>query len=155
MNEETTKIIKEEISALVSQLGIEAEIEISVEEQAEDKIINIQLESPQAAFLIGFHGETLQSLQLVISFLCHRILGQWAKVLVNVGDYRQKREEQLQRLALSLAMKAKFSGEVQTIPNLSPSERRFVHLVLSENPDVYSESEGEGKQRQLTIKPKK
>lgn len=155
MNEEKTKIIKKEVSALISQLGIEAEIKISIEEQAEEKIISLQLESPQAASLIGFHGETLQSLQLVISFLCHRILGQWVKVLVNVGDYRQKREEQLQRLALSLAMKAKFSGEVQTIPNLSASERRFVHLVLSENPDVYSESEGEGKQRQLTIKPKK
>jgi len=155
MNEEKTKIIKEEVFALISQLGIEAEIEISTEEQAEEKIINLQLESSQTASLIGFHGETLQSLQLVISFLCHRILGQWVKVLVNVGDYRQKREEQLQRLALSLAMKAKFSGEVQTMPNLSASERRFVHLVLAENPDVYSESEGEGKQRQLTIKPKK
>ncbi len=155
MNEKEIKAIEREVSALVSQLEIEAEVKISIEDQGGEKIINLQMESPQAASLIGFHGEILQALQLIISFMCHKKLGQWVKVLVNVGDYRQKREEQLQRLALSLAMKAKFSGEVQTIPNLSASERRFIHLVLSENPDVYSESEGEGKQRQLTIKPKK
>ncbi len=155
MNEEEIKAMEKEVSVLISQLEIEAEVKISVEDQGGEKIISLQMESPQAASLIGFHGEVLQSLQLIISFMCHKKLGQWVKVLVNVGDYRQKREEQLQRLALSLAMKAKFSGEVQTIPNLSASERRFIHLVLSENPDVYSESEGEGKQRQLTIKPKK
>ncbi len=155
MNEKEIKAIEGEVSALISQLEIEAEVKISVEDQGGEEIINLQMESPQAASLIGFHGEILQALQLIISFMCHKKLGQWVKVLVNVGDYRQKREEQLQRLALSLAMKAKFSGEVQTIPNLSASERRFIHLVLSENPDVYSESEGEGKQRQLTIKPKK
>lgn len=155
MTEKEIKKIKEEVLALISQLEIEAEVNISVQDSEEEKVINLQLESPQAASLIGFHGETLQALQLIISFLCHKILGQWVKVLVNVGDYRQKREEQLQKLAISFAMKAKFSGEIQTIPNLSASERRLVHLALSENPDVYTESEGEGRQRQITIKPKK
>ncbi|MBU2577418.1 single-stranded DNA-binding protein, partial [Patescibacteria group bacterium] len=119
------------------------------------KAFNIYLDSPEAALLIGFHGETLQSLQLIFSFLAHKLTGEWYKVSVDVGDYKQKREEQLRKLALNLAVKAKLSGEAQSIPNLNANERRLIHLVLAENPDVLSESEGEGRQRVLIIKPKK
>lgn len=147
--------LKTEIETLISDLGIQAKVEISVtSDNQESEIVGVQIESEQAAYLIGFHGETLQSLQLVISFLVHRTLGQWFRVLVNVGDYRQKREDQLAKLALNLAMKAKFSGEQQIIPNLTASERRIVHLALADRTDVYTESEGEGSQRQLTIKPR-
>jgi spoIIIJ-associated protein len=151
MNEEITGLLKTEISALLNDMGVEAEVEIKEEEE---KTL-IHLESPDAALLIGFHGETLQSLQLIFSFLVHKLTGEWDKVSVDVGDYRQKREEQLEKLALNLAAKAKLSGEEQTIPNLNANERRLIHLFLSENPDVYSESEGEGRQRVLVIKPKK
>ncbi len=89
-----------------------------------------------------------------MSFLIHKSLGSWVKVMVNVGDYRQRREEQLKKLAMTLAMKVKFSGEAQTVPNLSPAERRIVHIALTDHPDVCSESEGEGRDRQLVIKPK-
>ncbi len=155
MTKEEAILIEKEILDLLAQLEIQAQVKITSEEQEEGEILNLQLESDQAASLIGFHGETLQALQLILSFVCHQKLNRWVKTMVNVGDYRQKREDQLQRLALSLAMKAKFSGETQVIPNLNSSERRFVHLLLADNPDVFSESEGEGRQRQLTIKPKK
>jgi len=155
MNEEELKIIEKEVQDLLEEIGINAEATISSEKEEEGEIINLQLESQETASLIGFHGETLQALQLIYSFIVHRKLGRWVKILVNVGDYRQRREEQLRKLALSLAMKAKFSGEIQTIPNLNASERRFIHLTLTEHPDVCSESEGEGRQRVLTIKPKK
>jgi len=156
MNNEELKNIQDEVIALISQIGVDAGVVISVSKQDEEEIINIQLETASdQVSLIGFHGENLQALQLIISFLCHKKLGNWAKVLVNVGDYRQKREEQLKNLALSLAMKAKFSGEIQTLPNLSASERRFIHILLVDNPDVSTESEGIGHQRMLTIRPKK
>lgn len=144
--------IKVETEKLLADLEIKGEA--SVEYDSDNQVVNLQVESPEAAFLIGFHGETLQALQLILSFLVHRLLGDWVKVSVNVGDYRQRREEQLKRLALSLAQKVKFSGEAQIIPNLSPSERRVVHLALADHPEVTSESEGEGRNRVLTIKPK-
>ena len=152
MNKDALLKIQTEVNRLLTELGVKAEAVASFDE--ENGIINLQIESPEAAFLIGFHGETLQALQLILSFVSHKISGDWIKVVVNVGDYRQKREEQLRRLALNLAMKAKFSGEVQTIPNLSAAERRIVHLALTNHPEVVSESEGEGRQRILTIKPK-
>lgn len=150
MNEEQLKKIKEITEQLITDLGFLAEVVV----QSEEEQINIQIESPEAAALIGFHGENLQAIQLVLSFMAHKALGEWTRVNVNVGDYRQKREEQLTKLALSLATKAKFSGETQAIPNLSASERRIVHLALTNHPDVISESEGEGRERTLTIKPK-
>jgi len=137
---------------LLTEIGLECEVKTEFDEKV--RVIKIQIDSPEAALLIGFHGETLQSLQLILSFMTHQILREWIKVNVNVGDYRQKREEQLKKLALNLAMKAKFSGETQIIPNLSASERRIIHLVLADHPEVISESEGEGRNRVLTIKPK-
>lgn len=150
-NDQLTKI-KEATSELLTEIGLKGEVKTEFDEEA--RIIKIQIESPETALLIGFHGETLQSLQLILSFMAHKILNEWIKVNVNVGDYRQKREEQLKKLALNLAMKAKFSGETQIIPNLSASERRIIHLALADHPEVVSESEGEGRNRVLTIKPK-
>jgi spoIIIJ-associated protein len=152
MNKDDLAKIQAEANSLLTELGVEAEVVASFDE--ENGVVNLQIESPEAAFLIGFHGETLQALQLILSFISHKVLGDWTKVAVNVGDYRQKREEQLRRLAINLAMKAKFSGEVQSIPNLSAAERRIIHLALTDHPDVASESEGEGRQRVLTIKPR-
>jgi len=153
--EEIAKIQKEMVS-FIDEFGLETQIHLSFDDQSDQNgALICQIESPQAAALIGFHGETLQSLQLIASFLVHKVHGEWVKILVNVGDYREKREEQLHKLALSLAMKAKFSGEAQALPNLSSSERRYIHLILAENPDVYTESEGEGRDRLLMIKPKK
>lgn len=157
MNQQELDEIQKLTSELISDLGIGATVKVnsaSSLSEAKEEMINVQVDSEQAASLIGFHGEALQSLQLIVSFLAHKSLGKWFKVLLNVGDYRQKREEQLQKLALNLAMKAKFSGEQQVIPNLTAAERRIIHLALADRTDIYTQSEGEGKQRQLTIRPK-
>lgn len=152
MNKDNLKKIEKKAKELLAALEVEAETR--VEEIEEDSLIRINLETEEAASLIGFHGETLHALQLILSFMVHKELGQWVKLVVDIAGYREKREEQLKKLALNLAMKAKFSGETQMIPNLLPSERRLVHLTLSDHPDVDSVSEGEGRQRVLMIRPK-
>ena len=152
MTKEELAKTKLQAENLISELGVAAEVK--VEWDKELNILSFQLESENAASLIGFHGETLQSIQLILSLVIHKVIGRWIRVLVNVGDYRQKREEQLKKLALNLAMKVKFSGEVQTVPNLSASERRIIHLALADHPDVVTQSEGEGRERELVIKPK-
>lgn len=152
MTKEELKKIEQEIKAFISELEIPVTIKADFDEVS--GVVNVQLDSEEAAALIGFHGETLQAIQLILSFVVHKSSGEWVKTLVNVGDYRQKREEQLKKLALNLAMKVKFSGEAQAVPNLTPSERRAIHLILANHPDVYTESEGEGKERQLVIKSK-
>jgi spoIIIJ-associated protein len=152
MSKDQIEKFRSQVEELLSDLEIEAQAEVTADE--ENQVLSVQLESPQAAMLIGFHGETLHSLQLILSFAAHKIFEEWTRVVINVGDYRQKREEQLKKLALNLAMKAKFSGETQAIPNLNATERRIIHLALADHPDVVSQSEGVGRERILTIKPK-
>lgn len=152
--EELTKITKA-IESLISELDVGAGVKILCEPEGETEAVVIQIESPNPALLIGYHGETLGALQTLSSFFVHQATGRWIKALVNVGDYRQKREEQLHHLALNLAMRAKFSKEPQTVTNLTAGERRIIHLFLADHPDVCTESEGEGKERQLLIKPRK
>lgn len=153
MTKEELEKIKTAAEELMIDLGVAAKVKVNFDKESD--LINVDIDSEEAAaVLIGFHGETLQAIQLILSFMIHKSLEKWVKVLVNVGDYRQKREEQLRKLSLNLAMKVKFSGESQVIPNLTASERRMVHLILADHPDVCTQSEGEGEQRQLFVKLK-
>jgi spoIIIJ-associated protein len=81
-------------------------------------------------------------------------VGDWRRLAVNVGDWRERQEEQLTKLAKEVAERAKQTGQVQPLYNLTPSQRRVVHLVLSEDPDIETESTGEGPERYLMVKPK-
>lgn len=148
-----TKEIKKLTEELLEQLLIKGTVEVA--EDSQSQIFNIQIETEDSGYLIGFHGDTLAAFQLILSLMLFKKVGSWVKILVNVGDYRERRQEQLKRLALNLAQKVKFSGESQVVPDLSASERRMVHLALADHPDVFTESEGEGDERRLVIKLKK
>lgn len=132
-------------------LGVEAKTEISEDEQG---TVHVNLESSDPGILIGYHGETLSSFQLILSMIVYRKLGEWTRILVDVGDYRQRREEQLKTLALNAAKRVKFSGESYAMSYLTPAERRLVHLILADHPEVVTESEGEGRNRRVIVKPK-
>jgi len=96
----------------------------------------------------------LAAFQLILSLVINKKLETWTRILVNVNDYRQKREESLKMVALNAAQKVKFSNEAAVLTNLSPSERRIIHLTLADHPDVESLSEGQGQERRLVIKPR-
>jgi len=151
MEEEKLKVIKEVLKEILGQLGIEANFKL--EEKEGTVFVNLETSTP--GILIGYHGRTLFSLQRIISLIVYRRVGEWLKIILNVGDYRQRREETLKRMALSLAQKVKFSGQEQALPPMSSAERRIIHLVLSGDPEIATESRGEGKERRVVVKPKK
>lgn len=155
-NKLDAKAIKtaEEVTTELLKL-LEIEAKIKVEEDKENKAIKIQIETSDPGILIGYHGETLSSLQMLLGIIVSKKVGEWTRIVVNIGDYRQRREEVLERMALSAAQKAKFSGEPVILPPLSAQDRRVIHLTLSGHPDVTSESEGEGESRRLIVKPRK
>lgn len=146
------KTVKETAEELLKLLKVEAKLEVV--EDKENEAIKVQIETEEPGILIGHHGEALNALQLILGLTMSKKLDQWQRIIVNVGDYREKREEQLKNLALNTAQKVKFSGQATTIPNLTSFERRIVHLVLADHPDVTTESEGEGETRRLAVKPK-
>ena len=149
----TEEVIKKIAEELLQHLEIE-EPEVSLEED-EDGVFHLSIETRDSGILIGYHGENIYALQLILSLIVYKKLGSWQRIVVDVGDWREKREEQLKRMALAAAQRVKFSGESVVMPYLSAAERRIVHLALAENPDVETRSEGEGRERRLIVETKK
>ena len=145
-----TKTFEKITNELFSLLETKVGLEIKKEEDG----VAIQLTTDEPGILIGYHGQALQALQLLITMIGFKKNGEWTRVLVNVGDYREKREESLTNIAKSLAQKVKFSGASQSLPPMSSAERRIIHLALAEEQEVETVSEGEGRDRHVVIKPK-
>ena len=119
-----------------------------------DSIVHIDIDYDNPGILIGSRGETISSLQLILSLIVFKKLGLWQRLLVNVGDYRQKRQETLTKMALSIVERVKNSREEAIMPYLSAQERRIIHMALADHPDVITASRGEASERRLVIIPK-
>ncbi len=128
---------------------------IAVEKDKEKTYqVQVDLDDQDTGIMIGYHGDTVSALQLVLGLLLYRQTGKWDRVVVNVGDYRQKREESLIKTAEDTVKRVLATGEPIALFNLNPFERRVIHLHLEKNSDVVSESDGEGRNRHLIISPK-
>ncbi|MFH0942721.1 MAG: R3H domain-containing nucleic acid-binding protein [Candidatus Beckwithbacteria bacterium] len=146
------KKIKSLTEDFFKQIGIKPE-SITVKESEEKTFkIDLKFSAADAGILIGYHGDTISALQLILNLLVYHQQGEWLKLIVNIGDYRQKRAEALEKMAEDAAQRVKFSGQPVALFNLNPYERRLIHEYLSTNPSVTTESEGEAKNRHLIIK---
>ncbi|MBK9710039.1 MAG: KH domain-containing protein [Kouleothrix sp.] len=105
--------------------------------------------------LIGRRGETLRSVQFMVNLLVSRKVQKWPQVVVDVGNYRQRRQESLEGLARRMAERVRQSGRPLTLEPMGAYERRIVHLALRSDPTVYTESSGEGENRKVVIYPAK
>ena len=152
--EDKAKILKKLTEELLSLMSTKAKPEVSYDKDNEAFSVNIDA-GDETGLLIGKKGETLLGIQTILGFLLKQKTGEWNRILVNVGDYREKEESYLKDLAASTAQRAKETGEPQNLYNLKAWQRRIIHLVLSEDKDIATESEGEGEERFLIIKPKK
>lgn len=151
MADKTLTTIKKIANHLLTLLEVETK-GLNIAEK--DGATWIEFESADSNLLIGYHGETLNDLQLLIALMASQELGDWQKIVVNINNWREVRDEQLRKLAATYAQRAKFSGTPQVLPSLSASERRVIHLYLADYPDLVSVSEGEGQSRRLIVKPK-
>lgn len=109
----------------------------------------------EAGLLIGSRGKGLEALQVIISLIVRNKVGEWLNINVDLAGWKQREEERLKDLAGETAKRAILTGEAQALYNLTASQRRIVHLALSEREDVKTESYGEGKDRYLTVLPNK
>lgn len=147
------KIIEESAKELLSLMGTSTALSVSFDKENEAYLVDIE-GGEETGLLIGRKGDTLHSLQSILSAIMKTKTGEWVRVVVNVGDYNEKEEEYLKGLAQSAAEKAKDSGEPQFLYNLKPAQRRIVHMELSSNSEVTTESQGEGRDRYLVVKVK-
>jgi len=132
---------------------VDLKVDLKVEKQ-DDDIFVIQIQTGQPGILIGYHGQTLSAIQLLLGMMLFKKLNEWVRVLVNVGDYREKRKEMLENMAKAAAAKVKTSGQAHRLPPMPSIERRIVHLSLADDQQLETASEGEGRDRHIVIKPK-
>ena len=112
------------------------------------------LQKTKQGLLIGFRGENINAIQTVLGIMLKGQTGEWYRLIVNVGDYREKQEEKLKELANQSADRAIETKEPQPIYNLTAGQRRAVHMHLADRNDVTTESSGLEPERYLVIKPK-
>ena len=154
MSKKNTEELEKLVGELLSLMGTSATAEVSYDKEGDAFIVDINA-GDETGLLIGKKGETLTSLQTILGIMLKQKTGEWKRVTVNVGDYREKEEQYLKDLAISTAERVKETGEAQSLYNLKPWQRRLVHLALSEEDGIVTESEGEGEDRYLVVKPKK
>jgi spoIIIJ-associated protein len=148
------KTLSDMFGELMGLLGLKSEFEVINDTKNDAYLIDIKGED-ETGLIIGARGKTLSSLQMLTGLMFKNATGEWKRIIINVSDYREKEEGRLMRLAEQTAQRALESGETQNLYNLTAAQRRIVHMTLSENPNVVTESEGEGADRYLTVSPKK
>ena len=145
------KIIKETATKLFKLLEIDGKFTTTVNKES----IDIILDTEDSGMVIGYHGDTLESLQLILSLCLSRKLDEFKRVSIEVGDYKKNRTEWLNNLATQTKERALAEDREIQLYDLKAWERRVIHLLLQDDEDVVSESSGEGKDRVLAVRPKK
>lgn len=143
-------IVEETLTDLCKQLGIDGTCVVS----EDGGMINVVLETEDTGLVIGYHGEILESLQLISSLIIARKLGRFARISLEVGDYKKNRSSYLEKLAIQTKEKVLSEQQEYSLPELKSWERRIVHLLLQDDTEVESTSMGEGKDRVLVIRPR-
>lgn len=120
----------------------------------ENKSINIEIKGNNSSKLIGYRGETIKALQTIISAIGNKNVGNRVKVLVDVGGYKEKREETLKELAKKLEKTVKRNGKKIVLEPMSSYERKILHTELQNSDYVTTYSIGEEPRRRIVIDKK-
>jgi spoIIIJ-associated protein len=115
----------------------------------------IDLAGEDSGLLIGRRGQTLQALQFLVTLIVRRRLGEDVRVVLDVENYRQRRETSLRDMAAKVASRVAQTNRSITLEPMPPADRRIIHTSLAENPEVRTESAGEGENRKVTIMPRR
>lgn len=136
------------LRGIIDAMGL-TDVTFDIKETEEGATITFNGEG--IAVLIGHHGETLDALQYLIALTCNRIDGDYYRITLDCGSYREKREQTLVSLAKRIADKAKKTGRSQFLEPMNPYERRIIHSVVSEIEGVVSKSRGDEPNRKVVI----
>jgi spoIIIJ-associated protein len=147
--EEEVAAAKELTAGLLERMGVKAGVEGFLKEGD----LHLEIRGDQEGILIGKHGRTLESLQILINRMVNKRMLRPVRVLLDIDDYRKRRVETLTKMALRLGEKAKRSGHPLTVGPFNPNDRRLIHIALKEDPSIRTESLGEGQLKKVMIIP--
>ena len=140
--------IKEKISELVSNMGIDAKFESNVREEQ----INIKMYSDKNNILIGRNGQTLMAMQTVLRQMVYNQIGMYPYILLDVENYKEKKISGLERNAKRIAKEVQKTKIDVALDDMNAYERRIVHNAISNFKNISSASEGEEPHRHIVIR---
>lgn len=134
----------------LEELRIDSSL-VTINESGETIEVTVDMPSDQRGIYIGHHASTLDSLQLILSLMVNNQRDEHLRILLDIGDYRKRRLEKISEIVERVKDEVRSSSLPVSIPHLSPTERRQVHVMLSEDAEFTTYSEGFGMDRQLII----
>jgi spoIIIJ-associated protein len=146
---EEIEIAKELTIGLLERMGVKKEVEGFLKEGN----LCLEIKGDQEGVLIGKHGRTLESLQMLINRMVNKRLKNAVRVVLDIDDYRKRRAESMANIACRLGEKAKRMGHSLTVGPFNSHDRRIIHLTLKEDPYLKTESLGEGELKKVKIIP--
>ena len=147
--EEWVQIARQLMADLLEKMGIETEVEGSIKEGD----IYLDIKSDEGGILIGKHGRTLESLQVLVNRMVNKQAKKPMRVVLDVANYKKRRADSLEKMAGRLGENVKGTGKEVTIGPFSAHDRRIIHMALKEDPGVKTVSLGEGEWKKIRIIP--
>ena len=135
-------------------LGFDVRVEVETGETSRLNVVADGDEKEALGALIGRKGERLSALQHLVNLMLSKEMGAWTRVLVDVEDYRGRRERQLRELADRAAARVVETGKMLQLEPMSALERRWIHLSLRDHPGVATQSIGEEPNRRVVLVPR-
>ncbi len=156
---EELKAARSILDTLLKGIGVTANIEIQtpeslVDEDGEDNPVVFNVTGEDLGGLIGRRGQTLDALQYLLRLIFARQTKSKMPIMVDIESYKQRRFEDLKTLALNVAEQVKAKHASVRLEPMPAFERRIVHMTLANDPDVATESIGEGEARKIVVSPK-
>lgn len=142
-------LIENVTGEILRLVGVKSEVQI----KQYDEMIIVNVISEDSALLIGLEGETLDSLQHIIRVIVESKLGEYVRITVDAGGFRQRNMDRLEILASRVAKKVKEAGKAEALRPMNAADRRIIHMKVKQMEGVVSESIGEGRDRVVVIKP--
>jgi spoIIIJ-associated protein len=142
------------LETLMGHLGFDARVDVAAGETSRLNVVAQGEDREALGALIGRKGERLSALQHLVNLMLSKEMGSWTRVLVDVEDYRGRRERQLRELAQRAAARVIETGKMLQLEPMPALERRWIHLTLRDNPDVATQSIGEEPNRRVVLVPR-
>ena len=148
--EDKAKIFMNDVFAAMNMAVV-----VAVSYDEDEKTMDIDLSGDEMGVLIGKRGQTLDSLQYLVSLVVNKDVNDYIRVKVDTENYRQRRKETLENLAKNIAFKVKKTRRPVSLEPMNPYERRIIHSALQNDKYVVTHSEGEEPFRRVVVSLKK
>ena len=133
--------------------AMKLEVVVNIKYDEAERNMDIDLSGDDMGVLIGKRGQTLDSLQYLVSLVVNKDAENYIRVKVDTENYRERRKETLENLAKNIAYKVKRTKKSVSLEPMNPYERRIIHTAIQEIEGVTSHSVGEGDRRRVVITP--